>query len=157
MLKVNNNGTRMVGCSGVFFVNFEHISRPVLVFLLLTLSMELPAGKFYQVQPFDTNLVPISWTISFDFGIIFFVLGKWRIQFWHWNFGQLARGTLRNIILLILFPLNKFSVSLLHWARDQYLVAKGLTCLIIWNNVKQIFFTRNSFIYQGRNGIAKRT
>ena len=111
--------------------------------------MELPAGKFYQVQPFDTNLVPISWTISFDFGIIFFVLGKWRIQFWHWNFGQFTRGTLRNIILLILFPLNKFSISLLQWARDQYLVAKGLTCLIIWNNVKHLFYKK--FIHLSRS------
>ena len=29
--------------SGVFIVNFEHISHLVLVFLLLTLNMELPA------------------------------------------------------------------------------------------------------------------
>ena len=32
MLKVNNSR------SGVFIVNYEHISHPVLVFLLLTLS-----------------------------------------------------------------------------------------------------------------------
>ena len=31
--------------SGVFFVNFEHISHLVLVLLLLTLSMQLPAAK----------------------------------------------------------------------------------------------------------------
>ena len=31
--------------SGVFIVNFEHISHLVLVFLLLTLNMQLPAGK----------------------------------------------------------------------------------------------------------------
>ena len=30
--------------SGVFIVNFEHISHLVLVFLLLTLNMYLPAG-----------------------------------------------------------------------------------------------------------------
>ena len=30
--------------SGVFIVNFEHISHFLLVFLFLTLSMELPAG-----------------------------------------------------------------------------------------------------------------
>ena len=30
--------------SGVFIVNFEHISHLVLVFLLLTLNMQLPAG-----------------------------------------------------------------------------------------------------------------
>ena len=38
MLKVNNEDT------GVFLVNFEHISHLVLVFLLLTLHMQLPAG-----------------------------------------------------------------------------------------------------------------
>ena len=31
--------------SGVFIVNFEHISHLVLVFLLLTLSREMPTGK----------------------------------------------------------------------------------------------------------------
>ena len=30
--------------SGLFIVNFEHISRLVLVFLLLTLSWEMPIG-----------------------------------------------------------------------------------------------------------------
>ena len=61
LLKVNNRNTR-VRCgicskliiktperrhwyrSGVFIVNFEHISQLVLVFLLLTLNMQLPAG-----------------------------------------------------------------------------------------------------------------
>ena len=31
--------------SGVFIVNFEHISHLVLVFLLLILNMQLPAGE----------------------------------------------------------------------------------------------------------------
>ena len=40
MLKVNNKGTRMTQCrSGLFIVNFEHISNLILVFLLLTLNM----------------------------------------------------------------------------------------------------------------------
>ena len=30
--------------SGIFIVNFEHISHLVLVFLLLTLSRQMPAG-----------------------------------------------------------------------------------------------------------------
>ena len=34
---------------GVFIVNFEHISRAALVFLLLTYSMQLPAGRCYEV------------------------------------------------------------------------------------------------------------
>ena len=41
MFKVNNKDTS----SGVFFVNFEHISHLVLVFLLLTLNMQMPTGK----------------------------------------------------------------------------------------------------------------
>ena len=32
--------------SGIFIVNFEHISHLVLVFLLLTLNMQFPAGIF---------------------------------------------------------------------------------------------------------------
>ena len=41
MLKVNNRNTRTRCeiCSGIFIVNFEHISHLVLVFLLLTLNM----------------------------------------------------------------------------------------------------------------------
>ena len=60
LLKVNNRNTRTrceicskltiktperrLASSGVFIVNFEHISHLVLVFLLLTLNMQLPAG-----------------------------------------------------------------------------------------------------------------
>ena len=40
MLKVNNKEN-----FGLFIVNFENIAYLVLVFLLLTLNMELPAGK----------------------------------------------------------------------------------------------------------------
>ena len=50
MLKVRNTPEktpeRRHWCSsGVFIANFKHISYLVLVFLLLTLSMYLPAGK----------------------------------------------------------------------------------------------------------------
>ena len=60
LLKVNNKNTRTRRCdicskltiktperrrSGVFIVNFASISHLVLVFLLLTLNMQLPAGK----------------------------------------------------------------------------------------------------------------
>ena len=57
MFKVNNRNTRtkyeicskLTKCqwrrSGVFVVNFEHISHLVLVFLLLILSREMPAEK----------------------------------------------------------------------------------------------------------------
>ena len=41
MLKVYNKGICLWCCSGVFIVNFEHTSQPILVFLLLTLNMHL--------------------------------------------------------------------------------------------------------------------
>ena len=45
MFKVNNKVTRTTPLALTFIVNFEHISHLVLVFLLLTLNMQLPAGK----------------------------------------------------------------------------------------------------------------
>ena len=43
-------------CSGVFIVNFDHISHLVLVFLLLTLSKQMPAG--YTIQKSAGNERP---------------------------------------------------------------------------------------------------
>ena len=43
-VQVNNKHTRTT----VFIVNFEHISHLVVVFLLLTLNMKLPAGKYHR-------------------------------------------------------------------------------------------------------------
>ena len=43
MFKVNIKDTHWRH-SGIFIVNFEHISHLVLVFLLLTLNMQLQAG-----------------------------------------------------------------------------------------------------------------
>ena len=53
LLKVYNRSTRTRCeiCSkltGVFTVNFEHISHLVLVLLLLTLNRQLPAGIYFQ-------------------------------------------------------------------------------------------------------------
>ena len=48
MFKVKNKDTRTTSLwcrSGVFIVNFEHVSHLALVFLLLTLNIYLPAGK----------------------------------------------------------------------------------------------------------------
>ena len=42
MFKVNNKDSRTTP-----FVNFDHISHLVLVFLLLTLNVQLPAAKTY--------------------------------------------------------------------------------------------------------------
>ena len=44
-LTIKTPGRRQWRCFGVFIVNFEHILHLVLVFLLLTLNMQLPAGK----------------------------------------------------------------------------------------------------------------
>ena len=41
--------------SGVFIVNFEHISHAVLVFLLLTLHMYLPAGMLIYYHKLCTK------------------------------------------------------------------------------------------------------
>ena len=51
--------------SGVFIVNFEHVSHLVLVFLLLTLNMQLTAGQtpshrkigIYMIYERNTNTV----------------------------------------------------------------------------------------------------
>ena len=49
--------------SGVFIVNFEHISHLILVFLLLTLNMQLPAGYetfcllFYIAFDYDNKFL----------------------------------------------------------------------------------------------------
>ena len=44
--------------SGIFIVNFEHISHLILMFLLLTLNMELPAGKdLFSLDFLSTNKV----------------------------------------------------------------------------------------------------
>ena len=44
MFKVNNKDT-----TGVFIVNFEHISHLALVFILFTLNIQLPAGILYTI------------------------------------------------------------------------------------------------------------
>ena len=85
LLKVINRNTR-TGCeicsklAKIFIVNFEHISYLNLVFLLLTLNMELPAGSqikdnyiskkrnsqktFYITRPYDFYMQSIrKWFI----------------------------------------------------------------------------------------------
>ena len=44
MFKVNDKATRTTRRSGVFIVNFKHISRLFLLFLLLNLGRQMPAG-----------------------------------------------------------------------------------------------------------------
>ena len=46
------------GVKYVFIVNFEHILHLVLVFLLLTLNKQLPAGKFLQKKDCFAQIIP---------------------------------------------------------------------------------------------------
>ena len=58
MLKNNNKDTRKTSWrrSGVFIVNFEHISHLVLVFVLLTFTMQLPGGMPFKVREYRKNI-----------------------------------------------------------------------------------------------------
>ena len=47
MFKVNNKDTWRR--SGIFIVNFEHISHLLIVFILLTLNMKLLAGFNFKL------------------------------------------------------------------------------------------------------------
>ena len=44
-LTINTPEQRQLRLSGVFIVNSEHISHLILMFLLLSLNMQLPAGR----------------------------------------------------------------------------------------------------------------
>ena len=55
MFKVINNDTKWRR-SGVFIVNFEHISYLVLVFLLLTFSKYMPVGLCWNII-----IIPVHW------------------------------------------------------------------------------------------------
>ena len=50
--------------SGVFIVNFEHISHLVLVFLLLPLSRQIPAGK-YEKRTSSSFWVNLEFSVNF--------------------------------------------------------------------------------------------
>ena len=55
MFKVNNKDTKTTErrhwrLSGIFIVNFEHISHHILVYLFLTWSKYLPAGSFLSIK-----------------------------------------------------------------------------------------------------------
>ena len=43
--------------SGIYIVNFEHISHLVLVFLLLTLSRKMPAGITFTIDTIFTVFI----------------------------------------------------------------------------------------------------
>ena len=60
MLKVNNGNTKTWRRSGVFIVNFEHISHLVLVFVLLTLSRQMPAGKQQRLSSIFSKIADLA-------------------------------------------------------------------------------------------------
>ena len=62
MFKVNNKDAISVVLVSLF-VNFEHISHLVLVFLLLTLNMQLPAGKDIRTKLIDIFLMYLLLTV----------------------------------------------------------------------------------------------
>ena len=49
MLKKETPKRRHLRRSGVFIVNFEHISRLFLNFILLTLNKKMLAGQFHKI------------------------------------------------------------------------------------------------------------
>ena len=55
--------------SGVFIVNFEHISNLVLVFLLLTLYRKMPAGHAINITPSANLLCEIQEAVTGSFYI----------------------------------------------------------------------------------------
>ena len=61
MLKINNSDIRTTlwRHSGVFIVNFEHISQRILVFLLLTLHSYIFAGVSITVYVFIDNFAHV--------------------------------------------------------------------------------------------------
>ena len=50
--------------SGVFIVNFEHISHLVLVFLLLNLSRSMPTGYSYEITQFPLELLTGNYKLN---------------------------------------------------------------------------------------------
>ena len=77
MFKVNNKDIYWRR-SGVFIVNFEHISHLVLVFLLSTLSRQIPAGNFGYLQYFKICSQQISTFVLNDLNHLLQSWGKIR-------------------------------------------------------------------------------
>ena len=63
-LTINTPARRHWHCSGVFIINFEHISLPVLVFLLLTLSKKMPAVYRSFSEPVDTCTIKARFFVN---------------------------------------------------------------------------------------------
>ena len=63
---------------GVFIVNFEHISYLVLLFLLLTLNLQLPAGRNWIFTKTFTDK-PLQQTLSWIYSCIIHCI-KWCVD-----------------------------------------------------------------------------
>ena len=88
-------------CSSVFIVNFEHTSHLVLVLLLLTLSMQMPAWTFFFTHGIEgailvTMEMPKIWYMRMSM--------KWScycylcIGMWH----QLSSSTGKTVFLMLI-------------------------------------------------------
>ena len=51
---------------GIFLANFEHISHLVLMFLLLTLSMEMPAGSWLIKNQISKEMFKVNDKLIFN-------------------------------------------------------------------------------------------
>ena len=97
LLKVNNRNsrTRCEMCSKLTMkttelriVNFEHISHLVVVFLFLTLNMQLRAGRFIEIMKFQSKLNTTSngSLVSFPMGKLcqFHIFKTCKFKSWNW-------------------------------------------------------------------------
>ena len=86
MFKVNNKWRR----SGLFIVNFEHISCIFSVCLLLTLNKQMLAGKaclwysYYSLLTIEKNISEFIWISRFR-GWCKFLPISWRSTFSSWH------------------------------------------------------------------------
>ena len=108
---------------GVFIVNFEHISYLVLLFLLLTLNLQLPAGRNWIFTKTFTDK-PLQQTLSWIYSCIIHLLsGAWTIQTlckWFVGFDWEQRDIIEHMHVFV------------HKTFDQNSIWKGLCAVPIF-------------------------
>ena len=90
---------RQWSLSGVFIVNFEHISHLDLVFLLLTLNMQIPTGSLSH----HINIL-YPYLVYFPCICIKYYFNLIRNTFW--NTWQLFRDRLQNSLQILIRELT---------------------------------------------------
>ena len=113
-LAIKNTRTRCEICSKfsrVFIVNFEHISNLALVFLLLTLKMKLPTGKWYNFQFFEYHLFQYRFTCHCLGYVLIFQGGIYVLKIFHKrNFSKNANELVKKhpaTLYLITYIINR--------------------------------------------------